>query len=62
MSNKKIVKITKWILDLMYFSGIIITITMPLILNFAGKYYAKVFAYKFIPLVLIFTPASLFEN
>ncbi len=60
MSNKKVVKITKIILDIMYFSGIAVTITMPLILKLAGIYYAKVFAYKFLPLVMIFTPASLF--
>ena len=37
MSNKKIVKMTKIILDMMYVSGIAITIMMPLILRLAGK-------------------------
>lgn len=60
MSDKKIVKMTKVILDMMYFSGIAITIMMPLILRLAGKYYAEVLAYQFIPLLFTVVPASLF--
>ena len=60
MSNKKIVKMTKIILDMMYVSGIAITIMMPLILRLAGKYYAEILAYQFIPLLFTVVPASLF--
>lgn len=60
MRDQKIIKLTKIVLDFMFFSGILVTVTMPLLLRIAGKYYAKVFLEKYIPLVLIFTSASLF--
>lgn len=60
MRDKKIIKLTKIILDFMFFSGIAVTITMPLLLKLAGNYYAKIFQVEYIPMVLIFTPASLF--
>lgn len=60
MSDKKIVKMTKVILDMMYFSGIVITIMMPFILRLAGKYYAEILAHQFIPLLFTVVPASLF--
>lgn len=60
MRDQKIIKLTKIVLDFMFFSGILVTVTMPLLLRIAGNYYAKVFLEKYIPLVLIFTSASLF--
>lgn len=60
MRDQKIIKLTKIVLDFMFFSGILVTVTMPLLLRIAGNYYAKVFLGKYIPLVLIFTSASLF--
>lgn len=60
MRDQKIIKLTKIILDFMFFSGIAVTITMPLLLKLAGNYYAKIFQVEYIPMVLIFTPASLF--
>lgn len=60
MRDQKIIKLTKIILDIMFFSGIVVTVTMPLLLQLAGKYYAKVFVEEYIPMVFIFTPASLF--
>lgn len=59
MSNEKIIKVTKYMLDVMYFSGIVITITMPLILRLAGNY-IKSIGYHFIPMLFVFLPASLF--
>lgn len=60
MRDKKIIKLTKIILDIMFFSGIAVTVTMPRLLKLAGNYYAKIFIEEYIPMVLIFTPASLF--
>ena len=60
MRDKNIVKMTKIILDVMYFSGIAVTIMMPFILRLAGKYYAEILAYQFIPMLFTVVPASLF--
>lgn len=39
MKKESIIKFTKYFLDFMFFSGIVITGTLPLIIRFFGNYY-----------------------
>ena len=59
MNYEKTVKITKWILDIMYYSGIIITITLPYTLKLAGRYYSKVIAYNYSLMLFTLGPAAI---
>ena len=38
MREEKIIKFTKIILDIMYFSGLIVVVTLPFTLKLAGEY------------------------
>lgn len=39
--DRKLTKVTKWILDFMFISGIFILVTVPFTLKLAGQYYQK---------------------
>ena len=60
MREEKIIKFTKIILDIMYFSGIIVLITLPVTLKLAGKYYSESIAYNYIKMFIVFGSASIF--
>ena len=47
-------KITKIILDIMFFSGIIVTITLPFSLKWAGNHYAQSIEEHYISMLMIF--------
>lgn len=38
MKKETIVKITKYLLDFMFFAGILVTLTLPLSVKWLGKY------------------------
>ena len=42
MKNEKIVRATKLILDFMFYSGIVVVVTLPWTLKLAGRYYEAV--------------------
>lgn len=58
MTYERTVKFTKWILNIMYYSGMVITITLPYTLKFAGEYYSKIIAYNYIPMLFTLLPAA----
>lgn len=52
------VKITKVILDVMFYSGILVFLTLPFSLKWAGRYYADSIAEHYISMLLIFGAAA----
>jgi hypothetical protein len=59
MSRNPLIRLTKWILDIMFYSGIVICITVPFIFRQAGKFY-KVFQEFYLPFCIIFMIAGVF--
>lgn len=59
MSKNPLVKLTKTLLDFMFYSGIIVCITVPGIFKFVGNYYS-VFRHFYIPFCIIFMIAGTF--
>lgn len=57
--NDKLTIITKRILDFMFYSGILVTITLPFSIRFLGKY-NDYFASNYIALVLLFLFSGFF--
>lgn len=58
MREEKIIKFTKMILDIMYYSGILVFITLPFTLKFAGEYYSESIASNYIKTFIVFAGAS----
>lgn len=58
--NKRLIKFTKYVLDFMFFSGIIVFITLPLSLKFLGKYYSNAINEHFFFMLLIFGASGIF--
>ena len=40
--DTRFIKITKYVLDIMYFGGFVVLITLPATIKFLGKYYSSV--------------------
>ncbi len=59
MSKSPLVRITKIILDFMFYTGSVICITVPLIFKQAGKYF-KIFEEFYLPFTIIFFIAGVF--
>lgn len=59
MSDSKITKVTKCILDIMFFVGIAVTLTLPVSMHFYGKINAF-FADYYLQMVIIFFIAGVF--
>ncbi|MGF7142586.1 hypothetical protein HNQ56_001004 [Anaerotaenia torta] len=59
MSRSPLVRVTKWILDIMFYGGIAVCITVPVIFKQAGKFY-KVFREFYLPFCIIFMVAGVF--
>lgn len=54
MNRKGIVVFTKVLLDVMFYSGILVTASLPFTLKLAGKYYSQDFAEHYIPMLAVF--------
>ena len=54
MGYERIKKFTKVILDIMFFSGIAVLITLPIGLKYAGIYYSKAIGTHYLSMLLIF--------
>ena len=48
MNKKGIVIFTKYLLDVMFFSGILVEISLPVTLKLAGQYYSRDFEEHYI--------------
>ena len=53
MEEMKLAKLTKGILDFMFYSGIIVCVTLPLTLKLEGKYMEDFFNFYY-PLMVLF--------
>ncbi|MHB8130129.1 MAG: DUF2975 domain-containing protein [Mobilitalea sp.] len=59
MSSNPLVRLTKFLLDFMFYTGILVCATVPFIFLQAGKYYS-VFRKFYIPFSIIFMVAGVF--
>ena len=59
MSKSPLVRITKLLLDFMFYTGIVICATVPLLFKQAGKYFS-IFREFYLPLSIIFFIAGVF--
>lgn len=60
MRNEKIIRATKLILDFMFFSGIMVVVTLPWTLNLAGRYYDAVILEQYVPMLLTLAVSGIF--
>lgn len=54
MKENRVILFTKYLLDLMFFSGILVTASLPYTLKLAGKYYSPELNEHYISMLLIF--------
>ena len=59
MKYERIKKLTKLILDIMFFTGIIVLITLPIWLRFAGTHYSKDIEIHYLAMVIVFAVSGL---
>lgn len=59
MRNEKTIKFTKIILDFMYFSGMLVFLTLPFTLKLAGKYYSDSISSNYVRMYLVLGIASI---
>ena len=59
MKYERIKKLTKLILDIMFFTGIIVLITLPIWLRFAGTHYSKDIENHYLEMVIVFAVSGL---
>lgn len=58
--NRKLIKFTKLMLDVMFYSGLFIVITLPVSLKFLGKHYSVVINNYFYFMLVIFAASGIF--
>lgn len=58
MGYEKIKKFTKVFLDLMFYSGIIVLLTVPLWLKWAGKHYSQAIGNHYVSMLFIFAASG----
>ncbi len=54
MNGEKLIRITKQLLDVMFFGGIVVIVTLPLTLRYAGIYYSSAFQEYYVLMLVIF--------
>ena len=52
--DTRFIKITKYVLDIMYFGGFVVLITLPATIKFLGKYYSSVITKNFKLMLFVF--------
>jgi len=60
MKAEKLIKVTKWIVDFMFFVGLIVLITLPFTMKLAGLYYSEAIKDHYILMVITFAIAGIF--
>jgi len=60
MNKNPLVRFTKFLIDFMFYSGIIVCITVPIIFKFVGGFYG-IFHKFYLPLCIIFMIAGVFS-
>lgn len=59
MKYEKITKFTKIVLDIMFYSGLVVWITIPVWLKLAGKYYSPSIRDNYVLMLLVFAAAGI---
>ena len=59
MKYERIKKLTKLILDIMFFTGIIVLLTLPIWLRFAGTHYSKDIEIQYLAMLIVFAVSGL---
>lgn len=59
MKYERIKKLTKLILDIMFFTGIIVLLTLPIWLRFAGTHYSKNIEIHYLAMLIVFAVSGL---
>ena len=54
MDQKRIIIFTKYLLNFMFYSGILVAVSLPYTLKLAGNYYSSDFAEHYISMLVIF--------
>ena len=54
MRKNGFISFTKYFLDLMFFAGILVEITLPFTLRLAGKFYSAEIGRQYVPMLVIF--------
>lgn len=54
MHGEKLARITKILLDVMFYSGIVVIVTLPLTLKYAGSHYSRAFQEYYTLMLAIF--------
>ena len=54
MDQKRIIIFTKYLLNFMFYSGILVAVSLPCTLKLAGRYYSADFADHYISMLIIF--------
>lgn len=54
MDQKRIIIFTKYLLNFMFYSGILVAVSLPYTLKLAGKYYSSDFTEHYISMLIIF--------
>lgn len=54
MHGEKLIRITKILLDVMFYSGIVVIVTLPLTLKYAGSHYSRAFQEYYALMLVIF--------
>ena len=52
--DTEFIKFTKYVLDIMYFGGFVVLITLPATIKFLGKYYSLVITKNFALMLFVF--------
>ena len=60
MSVEKFIKVTKLIVDFMFFAGIAVLFTLPFTMKIAGIYYSEAIAEHYVLMVITFAAAGIF--
>ncbi len=58
MNGEKLIRVTKIFLDVMFYSGIVVIVTLPLTLKYAGIHYSKAFQEYYVLMLAIFAMAG----
>ena len=59
MKYERIKKLTKLILDIMFFTGIIVLLTLPIWFRFAGTHYSKDIEIHYLAMLIVFAVSGL---
>ena len=54
MDQKRIIIFTKYLLDLMFYTGILVEASLPFTLKLAGRYYSQEIAEHYISMIILF--------